>query len=259
MRRRAFTILELTLTILIFGLIMMFVMPDLNADWKRRSLVESADRLRALIAMAHAKAMEDGRKYRIMFPGAPDPNDKYAKDEVDIPDQTLQPEVEWQPDPMVNPEWFDRNWSDWAVDTFLQPGTRCVAVFPGRPNFDISPQSDIAGPSVTEGWAPFHRVTFNPDGTADWATFVLTDLPYDAEPTAADVGRIINVIVDGRTGQAWLQRALRKDEVEVMNEHRASPILHQDFTRPDRITEENILEVHYNAGQAKRGSGRSGS
>jgi hypothetical protein len=63
----------------------------------------------------------------------------------------------------------------------------------------------------------------------------------------------LNVIVDGRTGETWIQRALRTEEVEVMDEYGASPILHQDFTRGDVITENNILEVHI--GQAGRVSG----
>ena len=100
---------------------------------------------------------------------------------------------------------------------------------------------------------------FNPDGTTDyWVTFVLTDLPVDIDVRERHVGRILNVIVDGRTGQTWIQRAMRVREVELMKEKGASPILHLDFTRPDVITEANILEIHYRKGGVKSG-GRSRS
>lgn len=257
MRRRAFTLIEMTLALLILALILALALPDLGSVWRRRSLVESADRLRSLIVMTHARAMQDGRKYRIWFEGAPDPNDPLADKVVDIPFQTLQPNIERQADPLSNPDAYEGVQADWTRDPVLQEGTRCVAVYPGKPNFDISTRSPIAGPSITEDKAPFHRPTFNPDGTADWVTFVLTDLPVEYEPTADDVGRIINVVVDGRTGQAWLQRALRVEEVELMRERRAEPVLHMDFTRTDLITEQNILEVHYSQdGRAGGGGSR---
>jgi prepilin-type N-terminal cleavage/methylation domain-containing protein len=248
MNRRAITLIEVLLTIVILGLIMAWAMPELDRLWESRSLVESADRLRTLIVRTRAQAMLDGRRYRITFPGAPDPNDPFADKEIDVPFETKQPEVEWQRDPLVNPEWWDRYHSDWADSDVLYPGVRCVAVMPGRPSFDVDPQSPISGPSITEGEAPFHRVNFNHDGTSDWATFVLTDLPFDIDVEEHHVGRIINVIVDGRTGEAWLQRAMRTEEVEMMKDFGAQPVLHMDFTRPDRITEDNILQVQYGRG-----------
>jgi hypothetical protein len=130
-----------------------------------------------------------------------------------------------------------------------------VAVLPGKPNFEISPHSPIAGPSISEGKAEFVHLVFNPDGSTGWVTFVLTNLPFDLEqPESYHVGRILNVIVDGRTGQTWIQRVLRVEEVELMQEYGASPILHQDFTKPDVITEQNILEVHIGQGGIASGT-----
>jgi hypothetical protein len=119
-----------------------------------------------------------------------------------------------------------------------------VAVLPGRPDFTITGNSPIAGPQIGEGLASFVPLTLNPDGTAEWATFVLTDLPYDEQLERQHAARILNVIVDGRTGQVWVQRALRREEVQLMEEKGASPILHVDFTRGDEITEDNLLEIH---------------
>lgn len=243
MRSRAFTLMEVILVLVILALIIAFAFPNYDVALVGNRLTESADRLRAQINMSRARAMQEGLKYRISFPGTPDPNDKQAEKEIDVPLETLQPEVFRQSEPLKNPEAYGRVEDKWATQKIMMDGVRCVAVLPGKPNFEITPESPIAGPSISEGRAEFVPLTLNPDGTTHWVTFVLTDLPFDTVPEDYQVGRILNVIVDGRTGQTWVQRALRVTEVELMNEHGASPILHQDFTRSDAITEENILEV----------------
>jgi prepilin-type N-terminal cleavage/methylation domain-containing protein len=251
MRRRAVTLIEVILVIALIGLVIAFTFPDYGGELRRRSLAESADRLRSLIIMTRAAAMQDGLRYRIQFEGTPDPNDPLAQKEIDVPIVTLQPQVLRQAEPMGNPEAFGGFAAGWKDDTkVLQDGTRCVAVLSGKPNFEIRPESEIAGPSVTEeGIAEFVPLTLNPDGTTSgWVTFVLTDLPYDEVPEGRHVGRILNVIVDGRTGDVWIQRAMRVEEVEVMNEYGASPILHMDFTKPDLITEDNILHLQIGSG-----------
>ncbi|MHC4444168.1 MAG: pilus assembly FimT family protein [Planctomycetota bacterium] len=260
MCRRAYTLVEVLLVIALMGLIAVFVFPNLGVDIKRRSLVESADRLRSLIIMTHARAMQDGLKYRIQFPGTADPDDPQYDPDIDIPQTTKQPIVERQKDPLDAPDQFEPFRADWKDQQILQEGTRCVAVLPGQPNFEVTMQSEIAGPSISrDDKSTFVSLIFHPDGTTEsWITFVLTDLPVDIDVRERHVGRILNVIVDGRTGQTWIQRALRVREVELMKEKRASPILHLDFTRPDLITEANILEIHYRKGGVASG-GRSRS
>ncbi|UCD27984.1 MAG: prepilin-type N-terminal cleavage/methylation domain-containing protein, partial [Planctomycetota bacterium] len=196
MCRQAFTLLEVLLVIVLMGLLAAFIFPDLSMDMKRRALVESADRLRSLIIMAHARAMQDGIKYRIQYPGTPDPDDPKAEKEINVPTNTLQPVVIRQVDPLEDPNWFEEFKAGWKDQKIMQEGTRCVAVLPGRPNFDISTQSEIAGPSITrDEKTTFVPLNFNPDGTTDWVTFVLTDLPFDIEVRAHHVGHILNVIV----------------------------------------------------------------
>ncbi len=242
-RHRGFTLLEVLLTIGVLLLILAIALPDYEAMFGQRSLKESGDQLKALIVMAHARSMKEGRRYRVFFPGTPDPNDDLAEKEIDVPLETLQPKVERQVDPLINPEWYEEVNESWIPEKIMMDGTRCVAVLPGKPNFDINPETPIAGPSVSEDLAEFVRVTFHPDGTSDWATFVLTDLPFEIEVEEDHVGRIMNVVVDGRTGKPWMQRALRVTEVELMLENGAEPILRQDFTDPMEITEDHILHV----------------
>lgn len=253
MYRRAFTLIELLLAILLMVLLAAYTFPNLGVDIQRRSLVESADRLRSLIMMAHARAMQDGLVYRVQFPGTADPNDPQYDPEIDVPQSTMQPIVDRQKDPLDAPNEFEGFQGDWKDQAILQEGTRCVAVLPGQPNFEVNTQSEISGPSISRDKSMFVPLTFSPDGTTEWVTFVLTDLPVDIDVREYHVGRILNVIVDGRTGQTWIQRALRVREVELMKEKRASPILHIDFTNPELITEANILEIHYRQGGVATG------
>ncbi len=257
MPAKAFTILELLVVLVVLGLILAFTFPNLDIIQRQRALQESADELRSLVMMTHARAMADGIRYRIEFPGTPDPLDPRADREIDVPWMTLQPIVKRQVDPLMNPEAYGDVHEPWTDRAFMREGTRCVAVLPGRPSFEIRQNTPIAGPSIAEGdKTVFVPLTFNPDGTCDWVTFVLTDLPFDVELEASHAPRILNVIVDGRTGQSWVQRALRAREVEIMQEHGASPILHIDFTSPTEITEDNILEVHIRpGGGSSTGSG----
>jgi prepilin-type N-terminal cleavage/methylation domain-containing protein len=243
MARRAFTLIELILTILIIGLIIGFVYPDLDRMFATRKLEESAEELRSLLVMARSRAMRDGIRYRVQFPGTPDPLDKNADPEVDVPFETKQPEVFRQDRPLDFPDSFAKVEEDWTMQGFLKEGVRCVATFYGT-NFDETSGSSVVGPAITEGKWEFVALNFNPDGTCDHLTFRLTDLPFDIEPSKITPTRVIDLIVDGRTGQTWFQRAFTVDEKEVMEEYGASPILHMDFNSPDPITEENILMIH---------------
>lgn len=243
MRQRAFTLVEVLLVILLLGLLVVFAFPDLGQEMKRRSLVESADRLRSLIVMMHAKAMQDGVRYRIEFPGTPDPLDVHAEKSIDVPVETQQPIVKKQSDPLNNPEAYADTSVGWQA--IMQEGSRCVAVMNWNAGqyCEISNSSPVAGPQVlSDERTSFVPLTLNPDGTCDKVAFALTDLPPDKDLTTDDVSRILYVIVDGRTGQTWIQRAWRVEECEVMAEYGASPILRMDFTRPDLITDKNILE-----------------
>ena len=244
------------LVLSLLALVLAFSLPDYGRMAQSQALLDSAKNLRTLIVLTRAQAMQAGVGHRIFFPGTADPNDRYADKEIDVPFETKQPEVERQKDPLMNPHVYEGTRPEWMLDKIMQDGTRCVAVLPGKPHFGIRPDSEIAGPSVTEDLAEFVRLGFNADGTTSWVTFVLTDLPFDEEPEERHVGRILNVIVDGRTGQTWIQRALRVEEVEVMQEYNASPILHQDFTDPTAITEANILEVHMRDGKGVVGGRR---
>ncbi len=252
--RRAFTLLELILTIAIIGLIVAFLYPDLEKLAQAHKLQDSSERLRSLVIMCRARAMHDGIKYRLQFPGTPDPLDRHAERDIDVPFETMQPEVFRQDRPLDFPDAFGKVEEDWTMDTldngerkpkaFLSDGVRCVAAYNGV-NFDETAGCPIVGPTILEGKREFVGLTFNPDGTCDAVTFRLTDLPFDIAPDSIEKTRVLDLIVDPRTGQTWFQRAFTIDEMKVMSEYHASPILHMDFNDTNEITEANILMIQH--------------
>ena len=252
MRQRAFTLLEVLLVIAILGLIAAFIYPDLQGEQKRRSLVDSADALRNLVVMTQAQAMQEGVRYRIEFPGTPDPLDQHARKETDVPQATEQPIIKKQADAVGSPDIFDGG----HTEQTLRDGTRCIAVVPWSLEMFCSSNNDgeIAGPGLSQdGQTSFVPLTLNPDGTCDKIAFVLTDLPPNGEMIEANAGHILYVIIDSRTGQGWVQRAWRVRECELFEEEKVvSPVLRIDFTKPDLITRDNATFLH---GPSFHGSG----
>jgi type II secretory pathway pseudopilin PulG len=245
MRRSGFTLFELLLVIVLITLMVGFLWPNLSGLLEGRRLQESAIALRSLIVMTQSNAMHDGIRYRIEFPGTPDPLDPNAEEDVDTPLETTQPVVQKQSDPLNLPDAYEEIDAYWTEGKFLRDGVRCVAAMKwDRRIFDrLSSNSPIAGPQIAEGTTVFEPLTFEVDGTCESVMFVLTDLAPETEINAGHASRILNVIVDGRTGQTWIQRALLVEEVELIRDHGAEPILHVDFTSPKMITEDNILHI----------------
>ena len=93
----------------------------------------------------------------------------------------------------------------------------------------------------------FPPLIIEADGTCEWATFLLTDAAEDEDVTDVDPREVdysmLEVILDGLTGLAWLQRPLYDDELEMMREHDWPPVLRMDFIRPQALTEDNVLEI----------------
>ena len=248
--------LEVLLVLMLLGLLVAFVAPNLSGEMRRRSLTESADRLRSLIIITHAKAMEDGVRYRIEFPGTPDPLDEDAEKTIDVPVETRQPNVIRQDNPIGRPDQYGGFDAPWKKGPILMEGTRCVMAYHGTPSFDTEHGGEIAGRPFGEGdEVEFVSLTLNPEGTCDWITFVLTDLPWDVELKPYHAHRILNVVVDGRTGHVWIQRSLTVDELEVIQDEGGSPVFHRDFLLTKLLTDEDIsvVDVFQNKTGAIRG------
>ncbi len=249
-QHRGFSLLEILLVTGLLAIVMAMVMPSLTNDFFRAQLPESARQMRALIQLTRANAMIDGCRYRIRFP---------RDDELDGRGSQRQPVVEVEDRPLEFPEQFRPVLAAWAQDKTLLRDIRCVKVRLGKPTVDqllgqdelalelederLEDIEDTAGESYEEEFPP---LVFDTDGTSEWATFLLTDAPVEVSLEDLDdetkFGRL-EVILDGLTGLAWLQRTLYIEELEMMQEHGWPPVLRKDFLQAQKLTEDNVLEI----------------
>jgi type II secretory pathway pseudopilin PulG len=248
------TLLEVLLVVGLLAILAGFVMPSMLTAFDRERLPESARQLRSLIQLTRANAMYEGRRYRIRFP---------EEDEIDGQGGQTQPLIEVERDPLAAPEQFTPVRASWAAEETLKRGIRCARVRLGKPTVDLLLGKAVAEEVVEdeeeqveqavevdfeEGFPP---VIIDPDGTCEWVTFLLTDAPIEEEDILGVDPRdtkyeMVEVIVDGLTGLAWLQRPLYEEELEMMREHDWPPVLRHDFLNPRALTEENVLEVKMN-------------
>jgi hypothetical protein len=87
-------------------------------------------------------------------------------------------------------------------------------------------------------------LVFEPDGTSDWATFLLVaDAPRQIDIEELENYERIEVIYEGQTGLAWLQRPFYEEELDLFEEKNWPVVLRRDFLRPQVLTEDDVLEL----------------
>jgi prepilin-type N-terminal cleavage/methylation domain-containing protein len=241
--RSAFTLLEILLVIGILASLAALVLPNLLKDLEQARLPESARQLRSLVQLTRAHAMYDGKRYRIRFP---------ENDEIDNEGGDRQPLVEREDDPLLEPEVFHRVQSVWTEGATLLRNIRCIEVRLGKPTVEELMSGDTEehdrlvaelGPDVNEIRPPLY---IEPDGTSEWATFVVTNAPPDAGDRAEELDEQyeqIEVILDGFTGLAWLQRPFYDAELEMLAANNWPPVLRRDFLSPRLLTEADVIEI----------------
>jgi hypothetical protein len=237
--RRGLTLIEVVLTIGLLVVLFGLIMPNLIGDLEGRRLPESAQRMRALITLVRSHAMLDGKRYRIRFPNA---------DEMDDLGGDRQPLIEREDNPLSEPEVYNAVDDFWVRGETLLGEVRCVLVRLGRPTLELIRSYDERVEMEEERFEDedpdFPSLIFLPDGSCEWATFVLTNEPEPA--TAADLdddANVIEVILDGTTGQVFLQRRFYEEELDLLEENGWPPVLRTDFMRPEALTEQDVLEI----------------
>jgi prepilin-type N-terminal cleavage/methylation domain-containing protein len=244
-RQCGFTLLETVLVLGILALLAGIVIPELYRSFQRQRLPSSAHYMRALLLMTRANAMLDGLRYRIRFA---------REDELDAQGGTRQPIVEVERDPLERPEEFEPVLASWARDITLAEGVRCVKVRLGKPTIELLLREveededrieELEAVFEEEFDEDFPPLVFERDGTSQWASFVVTDAPQDLEfeDIEPEEHKCIEVILDGVTGLAWLQRTLYVEELEMMRENGWPPVLRKDFLSPIALTEDDVLEI----------------
>jgi prepilin-type N-terminal cleavage/methylation domain-containing protein len=199
-RRRGFTLLELLLTLVLFGVLLAFAWPEVSGVAAAEKLRESATRLRGLIARCRAEAMRETLRYRIRV----------------LPDGSLA--FERQRDAITAPHEYIAPPDSWARTQILQEGVwvEAVQILPeGPPPIMIIdeqlqfPEMDFRPVAVSELETPA-ELYFNPSGMSNSARFLLRDMR----------GRALLVTVDGRLGRVTTEDYTAQSAEEV---HRPAP------------------------------------
>ena len=216
--QRAFTLLEMLMVVAIIGVLAAMLWPDFLRFSQSRQLDESADRLRTLIGLVRAHAMNEARSYRLLI----------------RQDGTLR--LERQLDAVLAPETFVRVRSPWARIGVLQPDVWIESVTPlpeGPAPIEIVddqiefPELDEEVIAVEELDEP-QVIEFRPDGTSDSLRWTLR---------AAD-GRGVVMTLDGRLGRVTIEPAERVDPQEL---RRPEPI-EEEPSELDQMSEQELLD-----------------
>lgn len=241
--RRAFTLLEVSVVVVLLVVITAMVVPNFVRQIRGEELPRSAKQLRSLIALVRANASLDGKRYQVRFP-----ND----DEVDALGGRQQPRIEREDDPILEPEVFSLVTAPWAVGKTLLGDVWCAEVRLGRPTIeDIKERRRRAAEGVEQTleetfqdidpWRP--PLLIEPDGTSEWATFVLTTAPDGTEVDKLEAYPRVELIADGATGLSWMQRPFYDEELDLFEEKHWPAVLRQDFLDPRVLTENDVLEI----------------
>lgn len=180
-RQTGFTLMEVLLVVALLALLVMLVFPDLRGTARGSQIDESEARLKALIAMTRAQAMNQTRRYCLTF----------------RQDGSIR--LSRQVDPVTAPHEFVPVREPWALREVLLPEVWVAALEPlpqGPAPILVEDdqieftQLESEPVPVSELEAP-HQLYFEPDGTCPSMRWILRD----------ETGRGRLVTLDGRTGR----------------------------------------------------------
>jgi type II secretion system protein H len=212
-RQAGFTLFEVLLVAVLLALLALLVFPDLRGTSRGEQLDESVARLKALIAMTRAEAMNQTRRYCLTF----------------RQDGSIR--LSRQRDPLTAPHEFVRVRAPWALREVLLPEVWVAAIEPlpqgpapilvqdDRIEFA---QLESEPVPVTELEAP-HQLYFEPDGTCPSMRWILRD----------ETGRGRLVTLDGRTGRLTAEPAAVLSGRETVRPGRLAEPKEEDET--DRL------------------------
>ena len=249
-RDGGFTLLEVLLVIGLLAILAATVVPNLLGSLIAQRLPKSAKQMRSLVQLTRANAMLDGKRYRIRFP---------REDELDGEGTDVQPIVECEEEPFREPGVYEMVTGVWAQGETVLEGVWCARVRLGKPTVeqllenidDVTAELDEEEKEddvfyqefIEEFEEEYPPLVIEPDGTSEWATFVMIEAPRDTEEDDLEDCKRIEVIYDGLTGLCWLQRPFYEDELEMLLENGWPPVLRKDFLRPKALTEEEVIEI----------------
>lgn len=194
--RHAFTLLEVMLVVMLLALLAAVAWPEFSRASRSEELDESGRRIKSLVQMCRAQAMNETRRYRVTF----------------RLDGTLK--VTRQRDPLLAPHEFHKFREPWASGPFLLEHVWVEGVLPlpeGPPPLlveddlvEFDEEFDEEPTLVTELEREF-ELNFEPDGTSNSARWVLRE----------EDGRGLQMTLDGRLGRVQIEMVERLDSDQV--------------------------------------------
>lgn len=242
----AYTLIEVVLVAGLLVILSALVMPRLSHLLTREELPGSARQLRSFLTLLRAHAAWDGKRYRIRFP---------EDEEKDPIGGTRQPIIEREDDPLDYPEEFSLVTEPWAVGITLLRNVWVAEVRLGRPTIallqrqrELRSQIQDALEEEFEDVEHFEvdrpPLIIEADGTGEWVVFVLTKAPRGTAVEELESYPRLELIVDGLTGLAWMQRPFFDEELDLFEEKGWPAVLRQDFLSLRPLTENDVLELH---------------
>lgn len=188
-RLRGFTLLEVLMVIAIVAVLLAIVWPDFGAMKRGEQLPESAYRIKALVAMCRAEAMNQARRFRVSF-------------RQDGSIRVLE-----QLDPILAPQDFVEVEKDWADGPFLMEDAWVEAIqpLPAGPAPILVEDDSIQFTTLEDEPVPVEQLekavalNFEPDGSCGSARWRLRD--------ANGMGMLMTL--DGRLGRVQIEPSER--------------------------------------------------
>jgi type II secretory pathway pseudopilin PulG len=192
---RAFTLFELLLVVALLVILAGAALLNLGAMQTSRQLNESVDRMKTLVAMCRAQAMNESRRYRVTFAADGTVQVTQQLDPIEAPHEYVAPKHPWALTEAV----LDGVWVEGVQP--LPSGPAPILVDDEKIEFtelddEPAPVADFETPATIE---------FEPDGSANSIIWVLRDRR----------GRGFKMTLDGRLGRIGVEQveSLPEDQV----------------------------------------------
>ena len=179
--QRGFTLLELLMVILIIGALVALGLPDFTSAGAAEQLKQSGERMRGLVTMCRAEAMNQTLRYRVRI--RPDGTVRVLRqaDALKAPHLYIKPAVDWAQTEVLLPDvWV-------AAIQVLEEGPTPVRIIDDKLEF---PETEIL-PIPVEELERAVDIDFEPDGTTNSLRWILRDVR----------GKGLLLTLDGRLGR----------------------------------------------------------
>jgi prepilin-type N-terminal cleavage/methylation domain-containing protein len=156
---KGFTLLEAAMVVVLLGVLFAFAWPDFNSARQTEHLRQSAERLRSLVALCRAEAMNQTACYRIRIRGDGSVRVLRQADPLKAPHLYIRPRVDWaQTSFLLDDVWIE------AIQ-MLPAGPPPIRIINERLEF---PETQIEPVPIGEARAPLD-IDFDPEGTLNYS------------------------------------------------------------------------------------------